>query len=336
MLLYVTRRLIFVIISLFGVLTMVFFLSRVIPGDPAAVVAGPKATAEQLEYVRHLYGFDKPVLTQYGLYLKNLLLRLDLGRSVYTRGPVTRAIVERFPATLELTTAAMIFAIIIGILIGVFSAVHWNTGIDQCIRVVTISGIAIPGFWLALLLQWLFFYSLGILPAGGRIAGTLSRPTHLTGLYLIDSLIEGDVTKLGSCLTHLLLPAFTLSLASLAQIARITRGTVLEVLHEHYVTKARSIGLREGVVIFKHVLRNALMPILTAIGMYYGLAVGGSVVIESVFSWRGMGLFMYQAVIMTDFNGIMGVTLVFALIYLLLNTLVDILYGFVNPQIRLA
>lgn len=311
---------------------MVFFISRIIPGDPAIVVAGPKATLEQIERIRHEYGFDKPVLTQYVMYIKGLILHGDLGISIYTQRPVSQEIAARFPATLELTIVAMIFAIMVGIVVGVIAAVRHNTMVDYLLRGITIAGISVPGFWLGILLQLLFFYKLGVLPAYGRI-GTVP-PQHITGLYLIDSLLEGNLTKFGSSLICLVLPSFALSLSFLAQIARITRGSMLEVMHELYIMRARSIGLRESTVLFKHALRNASLPIITAIGMYTGLALGGSVVIESVFAWPGMGYFMYKGVINADFNGIMGVTLVFAAAYLLINFIVDLLYPVVNPQIK--
>jgi len=331
---YILKRSLFIVITFWGILTFVFFLSHVIPGDPAIVVAGPKATAEQIQRIRHQYGFDRPLAIQYVIYVKNLVARGDLGISIYTQRPVSQEIAERLPATLELVIVAMVLAVIGGVSMGVVAAIRVNTWWDYFIRTVTVAGIAIPGFWLAVLLQLIFFFYLGLLPAEGRITAGLT-PTHVTGFYLLDSLLSGNLLQFADCLRHLVLPAFCLSLSFLAQIARVTRGAMLNVIHELYITKARSIGLRESTVLFKHALRNAFLPVLTAIGMYTGLALGGSVVIESVFSWRGIGYYMYKCVINTDFNGIMGITLFFAGGYLLINFLVDLLYPIVNPQVRL-
>jgi len=331
MLSYIARRSFFLVVTFFGIVTLVFFVSHLIPGDPAIVIAGPKATPEVIEHIRQQYGLDKPVVVQYIIYVKSLL-RGDLGISIYTRRPVSVEIAERFPATFELTFFSMILAAVLGIVIGIICAARPNTLIDSLFRIVTIGGICIPDFWLAILLQLTFFYLLGILPAQGRISGTL--PEHVTGLYLIDSLLEGDLIKFIDSIRHIILPAFALSLGYLAQIARMTRGSMLEVLHELYIMKARAIGLKESAVLFKHAFRNAFVPVLTAIGMYAGLALGGAVVIESVFSWRGMGLLMYKGIINCDFNAIMGVTIVFALSYLVLNFIVDVLYPIVNPEIK--
>ena len=333
MLVYIIKRFLFLILTLLGIITLVFFVSRVIPGDPAIVIAGPKATLEQIEIIRHEYGFDRPVVVQYAIYMKNLLLHGDLGLSVYARRPVSIEIIERFPATLELVVVSMVFAIIFGIILGIITAVWRNQVLDYILRSVTIGGISLPAFWLGILVQLIFFYKLGIFPSTGRI--TAVPPPHITGLYLIDSLIVGNFQKFTDALVHLILPAFTLSLGFLAQIARITRSSMLEVLHEQYAITARSLGFSENVVIFKYVLRNALIPIITAIGMYTGLALGGSVVIESVFAWRGIGEFMYQGVINSDFNAIVGVTLVFAAGYLIINFIIDLLYPVVNPRIKL-
>ena len=330
---YIVKRLALLTITLLGVLTLTFFVSHVVPGDPARLAAGVRAKPEQVEALRTRLGLDRPLWEQYGRYIAGVV-RGDLGESIRTRRPVSADLAEYFPATVELTTFAMVLCLLIGIPSGILSAVKRESVIDHVSRVASTAAVSMPTFWLGLLLQLLFFRWLLILPATGRLGFYLSPPTHATGLYALDSLFSGNWTALGDTLVHLILPGAALAASSIAVITRMTRSSLLEILSLDYVRTARSKGLAEDVVILKHALRNALLPSLTVIGLQVGVLLAGAVLIEVVFSWPGIGMYAVQSIVFVDFQAILGVTLITALVYSGVNLIVDVLYGVIDPRIH--
>lgn len=327
------RRVILSIIALLGITILVFVLSHVVPGDPARLAAGPQAREEQVESVRKEYGLDKPLPQQYLIYMKNLL-KGDLGKSLQSRRPVVEDLRDYFPATLELTLIASIIAIIGGILLGMVSALKQNQFLDHFSRIFSLTGISMPVFWLGLLLVLLFYRDLSWLPFGGRLDASLTPPTHITGLYLLDSVLTGNWETFWSALAYLVLPSISLSLGSLGVIARMTRASLLEVIPQDYVRTARAKGLQEKAIIYGHVLRNALFPIITISGLQIGSLLSGAFLVEVIFSWPGLGTYAMKAILFLDYNGIIGVTLLIGLVYMLTNLLVDILYFVVDPRVR--
>lgn len=333
---YLIRRLVAMAATFWGILTLVFVISRVVPGSPAAVIAGAKATEERIAEIREAYGLNDPLWQQYIDFMSDLLLHQRIGQSIATQRPVSVELVERFPATFELTTLAVIIAVSVGIPLGIASAVYKDDVVDHGSRFIAISGVSIPQFWMAILAQLLFYYHLGWLPAGGRYPQGMVKPIEVTGMYLVDTALAGFLPGFIASLKYLILPATVLSLGTLAQTTRIMRSSMIETLNTDYVEWSRAHGLRSRLILLRHALRNAIMPTITAVGLSYGLLLGGSVVIEIVFNIRGLGLFLYNAVISTDFNGILGVTVVFALGYLIVNFLVDVLHTYVDPEIEVG
>ena len=328
---YIIRRIFLVIPIVLGVLTITFLISHMIPGDAAQLMAGPRATPEIIERIRRESGLDRPLYVQFGMYVSELF-RGNLGKSILTRRPVLADILDYFPATFELTTAAMLLTIIAGIPLGIISAVHKDGILDQLSRLSSVIGVSMPIFWLGLLLMLFFYVRLGILPGPGRISGDL--PTRITGLFAIDSLFTGNWRALGDSLSHLVMPAFALGYAVLARVVRMMRSSMLDVFGQDYIQTARAKGLREHSVIYKHALRNALIPTLTVIGLSYGELLGGAVATELIFAWPGMAHYVVGSMRTLDFPAVMGVTLVIALVYILVNLLVDISYAFIDPRIR--
>lgn len=330
---FLARRLLFQVFVLFGVLIITFFISRVVPGDPALLLAGPRASPEIVAKIRSDLGLDQPLPRQFVLYVAGLL-RGDLGTSVLTRRPVARDIAERFPATFELVTLAMLVVAIVGIFLGVVSAVYKERWLDHVTRVLGIAGASMPVFWLGLLALYLFYTKLELFPGGGRFPPNLDPPARLTGLYVLDSLLTRNWSALLGSLQHLTLPVFVLSFASMASILRLSRACMLEVLHQDYIRSAQAKGLPPRRVVFIHALRNALLPTLTVLGVTYGELLQGAVVTETLFSWPGMARYAVSSMIYLDYPAIMALTLVSALIYTLINLLVDILYGVIDPRVR--
>ena len=329
---FLLKRVFLLILSLIGVTLMVFVISHVIPADPVAIALGPEATAEQIQGLREAWGLNQPLYIQYGIFLKNLI-RGDLGYSLVSRRAVTEELRYYFPATLELTTVSMMISIVLGIFIGIVSAVRRNRFFDHLTRTYCIFGISMPIFWLGLLLLLLFYVKLGWLPGGGRIADGIEVQS-ITGLLIADCLFTGNWLGLGSSLLHLILPAFCLSSSFLATISRIARSSVLQVIREDYVRTARAKGLPEFKVLAIHVLRNSLLPVITISGILYGQLLGGAVLTETIFSWPGMGRYVVRSILNLDFQPILGFTVLCALLYALANLVVDLLYSIVNPQIR--
>jgi peptide/nickel transport system permease protein len=333
MLPFLGRRFLALVFVVFGMTLMMFLISHALPGDPARVAAGGvEATAEMIRIAREQLGLDRPLPIQYGLYLERAL-QGDFGRSIVTRRRIIDDLREYFPATAELTLAAVLFACVVGIPLGLVSAVRQGKLADHVTRIVSLFGISMPVFWLGLVAILLFYVVLGLLPAGGRIDYTLTPPPRVTGMYTVDSLIAGDLGRFGSALKHLLLPALVLSSVSLAFVARMTRSCMLEVMGEDYVRTARAKGLGEPAVVSKHALRNAAVPIVVTIGLQLGTLMGGAVLTETIFTWPGVGTYAITAVENQDYPALMGFAVTFSLLYAFINLVVDLCAEWLNPRI---
>jgi peptide/nickel transport system permease protein len=317
---------------LLGVSIVVFFMVRAIPGDPAQIMLGQQATQEQVQQIRENMGLDKPIFVQYGLFLKDAL-RGDLGDSIVTGRPVTTELLTRLPATLELTAFAMLIAILVGIPVGVISAVRQYSLLDKSTSVLALTGISMPIFWLAMILVVIFGVNLELLPFPGRLDPTTGI-TSITGLVLVDSLLTLNFAGFWDGLLHLIMPALALATIPMAVIMRMTRSSMLEVMNEDYVRTARAKGVVPWRVVFKHALRNAMLPTITVIGLQAGLLMGGAIITETIFSWPGIGLYAYNSISARDYASVQGVVLYGALLFVLINLLVDILYAILDPRVR--
>lgn len=321
------------LLVLLGVTFVTFLVSHVIPGDPARMLVGQRASEETLAAMRHALGLDQPVWLQYLHYLWGLL-HGDMGVSIRTQRPVLSELLTYFPATLELTLWAMGFAVAAGIPLGVLSAARRDTPVDHASRITAILGVSTPLFWLGLMALLLFYKHLGWLPSGGRIDVLINPPTHFTGLYVLDSILSGDLIALKSSVLHLILPALCLGYIQLATIARMVRASMLEVLEMDYIKTARANGIPRRGIIYRHALRNALIPAVTIIGLSFGELLGGAILTETIFAWPGMGKYVVDSISFLDFPAIMGFTIVVAVFYVLINLVVDLLYTVLDPQIR--
>jgi peptide/nickel transport system permease protein len=330
---FILRRLLLVIPSLVGLLVLTFFLIRVVPADPAAALAGENATPAQVAEIRRQYGLDQPLYVQFAVYLGQVA-RLDFGESAYSRRPVVLDIKERLPATLELTISSLLFATLLGIPLGTMAAVYHNRWPDMLLRILSVGGIAVAAFWFAIELQLLFAMRLDWLPLRGRLSPGLTPPPTLTGFYLLDSLVAGRGDAFGNALSHLILPAFTLSLGGLATITRFTRAGVLETLQKDFVTYERAQGFPRGVLVWKFVLRNSVVAAVTQIGLLFGGLVAGAVVVETIFDWPGIGFYTVQAILTADYKVMLAVTLLIGVIYALVNIMVDVVHGLIDPRLR--
>jgi peptide/nickel transport system permease protein len=332
MLKFVVRRLIQLVPILLGLSLLVFVWVRALPGGPETALLGERATPERVAEVRRAYGLDRPLYQQYGSYMRRVA-RLDFGQSISTQRSVASEIRRRFPATIELTLAAMLFAIGLGLPLGFVAARRANTAFDQISMGGSLLGISVPVFFLAFILKYVFAVKLGWLPTVGRL-DVLRSVSHPTGFYVLDAIVTLDGATLADALRHLVLPGIALGTIPLAIVTRITRAAVLEVVNEDYVRTARAKGLTSGVVNRRHVLKNAMLPITTVIGLQTGLLLSGAVLTEIVFAWGGMGSFLYQAVFDRDFPVLQGGILFLAVVFVLVNLLVDIGYGLLDPRIR--
>lgn len=329
LLLFALRRLVWGIVTIAGVIAVTFAISHLVPADPAALLAGERATPLQVEALRKEYGFDRPLVVQLGAYYLRLLDG-DLGRSLYTSRAIGEDLMGRLPATIELTLVALVVTVALGIPIGVLSALRRNSALDHAVRLVTVSGLAIASFWFAIILQLLFAMELGWTPLGGRITGF--PPPGVTGFFLIDSLIDGDGEAFLTALRHMALPAATLAFPALATIVRFTRAGVLDTINRPFVEYERAMGLPAWLIIWKYVLRNALTSTVTQIGLLTGVLLGGSVVIEMIFDWPGLGTYAVSSIIMSDYNAVLGVTIWVSAVYILANALVDIAHRALDPR----
>ena len=332
---FIGKRLIYLVVMLFGVATLVFILTKMIPGDPTVANLSQRALndPEVVAAYRAKYGLDQPVFVQYILYIKNLL-HLDLGTSIRTNKPVLDELARCYPATIELALFAIILAALLGILFGVISAIKRNSILDQMVRALSVTGVSIPSFWFALLVLYFFYYKLHIFPGPGRLSNSFSAPATVTGMYVIDSLIKGNPAKALDALQHLILPGLVLAAFTMGLITRTTRSNLLDVMSTDYIRTARAKGLSRVGLIVRHALGNALIPVLTVIGLGLGNLLGGMVLVETIFNWPGVGQFAYESVLSVDYPSIIGVALLIALNYMVINTVVDILYGVIDPRVR--
>ena len=330
---FLLRRIVGIAAVMIGVSVITFAISHVIPADPAAAALGDHATADQIAEFRSAYHLDRPVPEQYVIYATGIL-HGDLGLSIRTRRAVAADLADSFPATLELSFAALLIALLVGVPAGVWSAVFRGRLPDLLVRLLALAGGSIPVFWLGLIVIGVGYYQLGWFPGGGRIDLFVAPPPARTGLYVIDSLLAGDADALKSSLVHLVLPALTLGYFSTAVIARMTRSSMLEVLGQDYMRTARAKGLRERIVIFRHGLRNALIPTVTIIGLTFGSLLSGAVLTETIFSWPGLGRYATASAVSLDFPAVMGVTLLAAVVYPVANLAVDVAYYWLDPRIQ--
>jgi peptide/nickel transport system permease protein len=317
---------------LLGVSVVVFFMVRAIPGDPAQIILGQQATQEQVQQLRVQMGLDKPVIVQYALFVRGAITG-DLGESIVTGRPVTTELLARLPATLELTAFAMLVAVLVGVPVGVISAVKQYSILDKVTSVLALAGISMPIFWLAMILIVIFGVKLELLPFPGRLSSGVSIQAF-TGLVLVDSLLTGNFAGFWDGLKHLIMPALALATIPMAVIMRMTRSSMLEVMGEDYVRTARAKGVMPWRVVFKHALRNAMLPTVTVIGLQVGLLMGGAIITETIFSWPGVGQIAYASIYRRDYAMIQGVVLYGALLFVLVNLLVDILYAVLDPRVR--
>jgi peptide/nickel transport system permease protein len=331
----ILKRLLMAIPSLVGVVIVTFLLTRALPGDPAAYFAGPAATKEAVEQVRVKLGLDKPLIVQFGRYL-NDLVHGDLGSSLTTGQSVATEIKARLPASAELTLLGLIVSVIVAVPLGILAATRPGSLVDHACRVVSTAGVSLPVFFTGLILVYVFYYLLGWAPAPlGRLGIFYSAPPQVTGFYLIDSLLAGDLELFAASLKQLVLPAATLAIFSLAPIARMTRASMLAVLSSDFVRTARASGLSPFTVTVTYAFRNAVLPVITTLGMVFSFLLGANVLVEKVFAWPGIGSFAVEALIASDFAPVQGFVLTMAVMYVALNLMIDILYGFVDPRVRL-
>jgi peptide/nickel transport system permease protein len=324
-------RLIWLVPTLLGLIALVFTISHIIPADPVRVIAGEQATAEQIAALRTKLGFDRPLWEQFFVYLGKVA-QGDLGMSLFSQRPITEDLMARLPATLELGVSAVLLAVFVGVPLGVVSALFRNSPLDHAVRVVSVSGLAIASFWLAMELQLLFSMKLAWTPLSGRIDGFPPEPR--SGFMTIDAIADRDWEALFSALRHLALPTLTLALPAAAQLVRLTRAGVLEVINSNHVLYQRAMGYPERVIVWKYVLRAAMTATVTQIGLIFGVYVlAGAIVVETVFDWPGIGLFAVNSILRSDYNGIVGFTIWAGLIFIVVNLVVDLVHSFVDPRI---
>jgi len=333
---YLVKRIFFGVLVIFGVLTLTFLITKIIPQNPVAVWLGLEGMQypELVKQVTELWKLDRPIWEQYIYYVGNVL-RGDFGRSSWSRGPVIADLAARFPATVELSIFAFLIAMSIAIPTGILSAVYRDKPIDHFSRVFSVVGISGPSFWWGIIFLYIFYLQLGF-AGSGRISEGMTPPITVTGFYLIDSLIEGRLDKFLDVLNHIFLPALTLGIGATGFTSRLTRSALLEVLRKDYIKTARMKGLRERVVIYRHALRNALIAPVTYMGLLFGNMLGGSVFVETVFTWRGMGQYIVTAIFASDYPALLATTLVIAIIYSVANIIVDLLYTIIDPRVRIG
>lgn len=330
---YILRRLGALALTLVGLSVVVFVIARLLPGDPAMLAAGPQASPAEIAAIAAEFGLDRPIPEQYLAYARGLL-QGDWGTSIMSRRPVAEELAAYLPATLELVIAALLIAIMVGIPAGLISGVFANRWPDVMSRTISLGLISMPRFFLGLLLQLLFAMWLGLLPLGGRFPLTEPPPEHVTGFFTLDALVTGDIEGFVIAVHHLLLPAAALSLSPLATITRMMRAATVEALQQDWVLTERALGLAPSLIVGKYVLRNAASSSMTVIGLYVGWLLGGTVLVETVFDWPGIGLYATRSIVTQDFAPIVGVTLVVGAIFIAVNLLVDLLYGVLNPKVR--
>ena len=335
MLATIGKRLVTVIPTLIGVIIVTFLLTRVLPGDPAVYFAGPAATPQSIADIRKQLGFDRPLPEQFLRYV-NDLAHGNFSNSLSTGRPVSTEITSRLPASAELTLTGLLLSMLIAVPLGVLAAVRQGSWIDHLCRIVATVGVSLPVFFTGLLLVYIFYFRLGWAPAPiGRLDVFYTAPAQYTGFYLIDSLLTGDFEAFRAALSQLLLPALTLGIFSLAPIARMTRASMLAVLASDFVRTARASGLKTSTVIITYAFRNAMLPVVTTLGMVFSFLLGANVLVEKVFAWPGIGSYAVEALIASDFAPVQGFVLTMAILYVALNMAIDVLYGIIDPRVRL-
>ncbi|HTD78224.1 MAG TPA: ABC transporter permease [Chloroflexota bacterium] len=332
---YIARRLMLMVVAALGVTLISFVISHAVPADPIVSNLGQQASQrpEIVAAFKQRWGLDRPLYEQYFAFMGNLA-RGDLGTSINTRRPIMADVSQFLPATVELSTVAILFALVVGLPLGTFAALHRDGPIDHLARLVSLVGVSIPIFWLATVSLVIFYAALQIAVGPGRLGPQIQPPPPRTGFLTVDSLLAGDLATFHSAVDHLMLPGIVLGSSVMGLITRVTRSSLLEVLGQDYVRTARAKGLVERLVIGRHALRNALIPTVTVLGLAYGSLLSGAVMTETIFAWPGLGRYAYQSAISNDFPAIMGVTFVIALIYIIVNLLVDMTYALLDPQIR--
>lgn len=331
---YALRRLVFVLPVVVGAIFIAFLLTRIVPGNPIAKVAGPYASNAQRAAMKHAAGLDRPFYVQFVRYLGDLV-HGDMGISYETAQPVTKDLWQRFPASFELVFYGMLLAIAMAIPLGVVSAVKRGTWVDHVSRVIAVLGVSVPIFWIGLVLLSIFYTRLGWLPGpSGRLPIGMNGPHRVTGLYTIDALIAGQWGLFWDAAKALVLPVVTLAVVAMAPIARMTRAAMVEALDSDYVRTSRSLGLPTRVIIFHHAFKNALLPVLTLLAAVFGYAIGGEVLIELIFAWPGLGLYSYNAIVNSDFPAIQGFIILATLIYILIYLVVDVFIATLDPRVE--
>lgn len=329
------RRLLTVIPTLIGVIVVTFLLTRVLPGDPAVYFAGPAATPQSIEEIRKKLGFDRPLPEQFVYYISDLA-KGNLGNSLSTGQSVVEEIATRLPASAELTLFGLFVAMVIAVPLGILAAVKQGSIIDHACRVIATVGVSLPVFFTGLLLVYVFYFLLGWAPAPiGRLDIFYSTPDRVTGFYLIDSLLAGDVETFRAALAQLILPVVTLAIFSIAPIARMTRAAMLSALSSEFVRTARASGLSPYRIVITYAFRNAMLPVITTFGMVFSFLLGANVLVEKVFAWPGIGSYAVEALIASDYAPVQGFVLTMAILYVMLNLAIDLLYGVIDPRVRL-
>jgi peptide/nickel transport system permease protein len=335
---YLLRRLLLAVVVLAAVSVVTFIVARVVPSDPAALYVGPRPRAEQIEAARRVLALDRPLPLQYLSYVSDVVTG-DLGVSLRSKQPISEDLRAFLPATLELVVAATLLSLAVGIPLGVYAGAKRGGAFDHATRLLSIAGVSIPTFWLALLLQLLFFRQLHWLPLGGRLSNevALAHPVDVvTGFYTIDAAVTGNWTAWRDALRHLVLPAVTLASYPVGLVTRMTRSAMVDVLGERYVTAARASGIPESTIRFRLALRNAILPTLTVLGLTFAYSITGAFLVEIVFAWPGVGTYVTQGILSVDFPVIIGVTLVVTVVYLVINLAVDLLHAALDPRVGLA
>jgi peptide/nickel transport system permease protein len=332
MLAYIIRRILIMIPTLLGVSIIVFLMLHLTPGDPAEMLMGERASEQALQDIREHLGLNKPVYVQYGIFLKQLL-KGDLGETIWTRQKVWIEVKQRFPATIELSIVALFISCVLGMLLGIISATKQYSIFDYLSMLGALIGVSMPIFWLGLVFMLIFSLNLGWLPMSGRLSIGIELET-ITNFYVLDAILTGNWAAFRDALWHIIMPAFTLSTIPTAIIARMTRSSMLEVLRQDYIKTAKAKGLSQFKVVFKHALRNALIPVVTTIGLQFGVLLCGAILTETIFAWPGVGKWIYDAVMQRDYMVIRGGTLFLASIFIVINLCVDVLYAVINPRIK--
>ncbi len=335
MLLFTIKKLAALFGTMIGIAVLTFVITNIAPGDPARLVAGPNATAAMVETIRVEYGLDQSLGQQFVIYMSDLI-RGDLGRSLVTTRPVLDEILRYAPATLELVFVAMALGVIVGVPLGVLSAVWRDSALDHTTRILSISGVALPAFWFGILLQLLFAVHMGWLPVSGRLPLVMVPPEPITHFLLIDSLLRGQFDTFVAALQHIAMPAIVLSFPCLASILRVNRAEMIEVLQSDHIVAARAHGLSSRRVIALYALKNAMLPTLAMIGLRFGWMLGSTVLVETVFDWPGIGLYAVSSALSSDFKPVIGVTLLIGFFFILINTIVDLAYAWIDPRLRSA